>query len=135
MPSNTALTVRIVLFGFVIWLVPFLAGWGMVDETGQFTMEVSTAKTIFMLIGAVLGAYLIVRLFRLIDRDYWRWAWTIGIVWMGISWVLDIAVLLPLSGETIGEWFAATGARYFTILIMALLAAAVATGRASGSQQ
>ena len=135
MPSATSLTVRIVLFGLVIWIVPFLAGWGMVDETGQFRMEVSTAKTIFMLIGAVLGAYLIVRLFALIDRDHWRWAWTIAIVWMVISWVLDIAILLPLSGETIGEWFAATGARYFTILVMALLAAAVATGRAGGSAE
>ena len=130
MRSNTALTTRIVLFGFLIWFVPFFAGWFMVDETGQFRMEVSTAKTIFMLIGAVLGAFLIVRLFRLIDGDYWRWAWIIAVVWMVMSWALDIAILLPLSGETVGEWFPATGARYFSILVMALLAAAVAGDKA-----
>jgi uncharacterized membrane protein YpjA len=44
----------------------------------------------------------------------------IGIAWLAINWLLDIMILLPLSGMTINTYFAQIGLRYLVIPFMSI---------------
>ena len=124
--QNTKFWLKITSFGILVWLVPFVTGFFFVDETGNFTINEAIAKSIFLLVGALVGAVLIFRLFRQIDEAHLRWGITIGCVWMVTNWLLDILILLPLSGDSIPVWFGTIGARDFSMLITGALVGFVA---------
>ena len=126
MLSKRALWTRIVGFGGLVWLLPFVAGFFVIDRTGQYTIDIFVAKSMFMLIGSIVGAYLLFRLFKRINDSFLRWGILIGASWMTINWILDIVILLPLSGDSIATWFGAIGVRYLNMLIVGVLVGAVA---------
>ena len=126
MLADKKLAAKVLGYGVLVWLIPFVAGFFMVDQSGNFTVDPFIAKSVFMVIGSFVGAVCLYRLFGSINQDYLRWGVIIGIVWMVINWLLDILILLPLSGDSVGQWFGAIGVRYFSMLFVAVLAGAVA---------
>ena len=126
MTNNSRLWLKIIGFGILVWIVPFVTGFFFVDQAGNFTIDIFIAKSIFMIIGAIVGAFLIYRLFKQINENYLRWGITIGLVWMITNWLLDIIILLPLSGDSITQWFGAIGVRYLSILITGILVGSIA---------
>lgn len=126
MLADKRLIAKVVGFGFLVWLIPFVAGFFLVDQNGNFTVDPFIAKSVFLVIGSLVGAICLYRVYGSINQDHLRWGVVIGIVWMVISWVLDVVILLPLSGDSIGQWFGAIGVRYVSMLFVAVLVGAVA---------
>lgn len=62
-----------------------------------------------IVVGAAVGAALLVLWFRGVHEKYYREGVTVGILWLIINWALDIAILLPLSGSSTSSWFTDTG--------------------------
>jgi len=118
--------IRTAIFGVIVWLIPFASGFFVIDQSGNFTVDIFIAKSMFLLIGNLVGAVLIFVLFSSIKGRYIASGVAIGVIWMIINWLLDILVLLRLSGDTISAWFGSVGVRYFSMLIMAVLVGAIA---------
>ena len=50
--------VKIVLFGIIVWLVPFLAGFPFIDQEGNFIISETFFKSIMIVIGGIIGVIL-----------------------------------------------------------------------------
>ncbi|WP_455276706.1 hypothetical protein [[Eubacterium] cellulosolvens] len=105
---------KIVLFGLVIWLVPFLVGFFFIDQEGNFIISETFFKTIMIVIGSLVGVILAVKYFKSIKTDFIKEGITIGIVWLIINWIIDLIMV------SIG-FFPMTVVKYFTDIGLRLL--------------
>ena len=116
--SNTILTPRNLLFGFASWAIPFFAAFAFYDQTGALSVDVFLFKSLMIVVGALSGAWLLLRAFRHL-RPSFRNGLAIGVLWFAINCGLDLAVLVGAMGMGAGEWAMAVGLRYLVIPIMA----------------
>jgi len=61
---------KMVLFGFILWLVPFITGFLFIDRTGNFLIPETFFKSIMIVEGSLIGVILAVRYFRDINVDH-----------------------------------------------------------------
>ncbi|MDD1675799.1 MAG: hypothetical protein LUQ17_03835 [Methanomicrobiales archaeon] len=111
---------RLVGFGVLSWLIPFLASILFYGPGGVLLVGIDLFKSLMIVIGSATGAVLLVVYFSNIQASYIREGWITGIFWLLLNWVLDLVFLLPLSGQTVGPYFAEIGLRYLAILFMSL---------------
>lgn len=106
-------TVKMVLFGFLSWLIPFMAGfaaWPLHESNEKFF------KTIMLLIGGAAGALLMVLYFKAVSKDFLKEGIITGFIWLVMNIILDILVLVIVFKSTFSVWLLETGLRYLTIL-------------------
>ena len=115
-------TLKTILYGILVWLVPFIIAIPFYSPEGALLVDVHFFKTIMILAGGVIGAVLLTRLFSETSDRYVRKGWMIGGIWLVINWFLDIGILLPLNGMDIPTYFGEIGLRYLMILIMSVMA-------------
>ncbi|MFQ5974978.1 MAG: hypothetical protein ACE5J5_01500 [Candidatus Hydrothermarchaeales archaeon] len=106
---------KIGLFGILTWLVPFVTGFFFYTPEGGLLIGEIFFKTIMILVGSVVGAVLIVIIFKEIESEYLKNGITIGIAWLLINWILDFVILLPMAEMNISTYFMEIGLRYLTI--------------------
>ncbi|MCD4740074.1 hypothetical protein K8R43_02665 [archaeon] len=114
--------VKIVGLGILLWLIPFLASFPLFDPvTNQTVIPETFFKTIMIVIGALVGVAFAVYYFKGIKKDYLKEGAVIGIAWLVINWMLDLAMVsagfFSMSVET---YFTDIGLRYLSILIFAV---------------
>ncbi len=114
--------IRITLLGLMTWLVPFVAAFFFFDETGQIAVDMYLFKTIMILIGGITGAFAIILYFRKVQSSFLNHGILIGCVWFVINFVLDIIILLPLSGMSFSDYLIQIGLRYLMAPIMSIMA-------------
>ena len=102
-------------YGILTWLIPFAVSIPLYSQIDVFLF-----KSIMIVVGAVTGAALLVLWFRDVHGNYLREGATAGIVWLAVNGALDIAILLPLSGDSPMTWFTDIGLRHLVIPIMAV---------------
>jgi hypothetical protein len=107
-------------FGIVLWAVPFVVA---IPLFPLMQSDPTFFKTIMIVVGAATGAVLAARYFVRVEGDFLRASVLLAVVWIALSWILDFAVLLPLSGMAPGRYFIEIGLRY-----LAIVAPAVALG-------
>jgi hypothetical protein len=73
-----------------------------------------------IVVGNLVAVYLLVRIFKGIEANYVKEGITIGLIWLAVNWLLDIAILIPMSGMSFNEYFTEIGLRYLVIPIMAV---------------
>ena len=112
--------VKIILFGILSWLIPFIISFFFYSKDGQPKIDVFLFKSIMIVVGAITGATLLVLYFKKIKKDYLKEGIIIGIDWLIINIVLDLIILIPMSGMTTGTYFAQIGLRYLIIPIMSI---------------
>lgn len=104
---------KIILFGFLVWLIPFLAGFPFVDATGNFIIPEIFFKTIMIIVGSITAVILAVKYFKNIKTDYVKEGIILGITWMLISLVIDLVfVLTGFFPMTVTQYFTDIGLRY-----------------------
>jgi len=113
-------TVYLLLFGFLSWLIPFLASIPFYSSQGVLLVDVFLFKSIMIVVGSLVGTLLMVWLFLRIREGYLREGILIGFSWLAINWVLDWLVLLPMSGMDVSTYFSQIGIRYLVIPIIAV---------------
>jgi hypothetical protein len=73
-----------------------------------------------IVVGSVTAAFLLVSYFRNIGADYFREGVVLGSTWFAINILLDMAVLIPMSGMSVSDYFARIGLRYLMIPVMCI---------------
>ena len=71
-------------------------------------------------IGSVSAAYLLISYFKKIESDYFQEGIIVGTVWFCENILLDLLILIPMSGMTIPDYFAQIGIRYLAIPAMCI---------------
>ncbi len=108
------------LFGFLSWLIPFVASIFFYGREGTLTIDVFLFKSIMIVVGSISAAILLVMYFKRVSTDYLKEGIIIGLTWFAINIVLDLLVLLPMSGMTMPDYFTQIGIRYIVIPVMTI---------------
>lgn len=109
---------RNVLYGCLAWLIPFAASFLFYTKEGKLTIDVFLFKSIMIVVGSISAAYLLISYFKKIHADFFREGIVAGVVWFAVSILLDLLILIPMSGMTIPDYFAQIGLRYIAIPAM-----------------
>ena len=109
---------KIVLFGFILWLILFIAGFPFVDSSGNFLIPKTLFLSIMFVVGSLVGVTLSVRYFKEIGTNYVREGVTIGVAWLVICLGLDLVfVLIGLFSMTVTQYFTDIGLCFLSIPI------------------
>ena len=111
---------RNILYGFLAWLIPFVASFLFYTREGGLTIDIFLFKSIMIVVGTFSAAILLVSYFKNINADYLKEGVIIGLTWLAISILLDLLVLIPMSGMSIADYFAQIGIRYLAIPAMCI---------------
>ncbi|HOI14154.1 MAG TPA: hypothetical protein PLG75_09860 [Methanoculleus sp.] len=117
---STAKYVKLVGFGILTWLLPFLLSVPLYSPEGVPLYDIFLIKSVLIVFSTALGTFLILVYFRGVRARFVREGALLGGAWLLINWGLDAVVLLPLSGMDAGTYMAQIGLRYLTIPIIAL---------------
>jgi len=112
---------KIISFGVILWLVPFLTGFPFVDASGEFLIRETFFKSVMIVVSSLAGVFLAVIYFQKVKTGYVKEGITIGLAWLLISLVLDL--LLVRSGffaMSYTHYFQDIGLRYLSIPIYTL---------------
>ena len=120
-------TIRLLWYGFLTWLIPFVFSVPLIGVDGQPILPSGTFKSLMIVVGSVVGAWLLVRVFR--QRPAFKRAGlTVGLLWMGINVGLDLLILVPLTKMSLPNYFGDIALRYLVIPTMAVaIGAAIST--------
>jgi uncharacterized membrane protein YpjA len=117
---------KIGLFGFLTWLIPFVAGFLFYSPQGQPMIDALVFKAIMIVVGSITGVALMVLYFRKVEKNYLSEGIMIGVVWFVLNIVLDLFILVPMSKMAVGTYFAQIGLEYLTIPTMGIAMGLVA---------
>lgn len=112
---------RNLLYGFLAWLIPFGISIFFYSRKGELVIDIFLFKTIMILVGAISGAFLLVSYFKTIDAGYVREGLYVGVTWFTINILLDVLVLIPMSGMSFAEYIFGIGLRYLVIPVMSIM--------------
>jgi uncharacterized membrane protein YpjA len=125
---------KITLFGFLTWLVPFVASFFFYTRSGALIIGEGLFKSIMIVLGSVTGAILLAIHFRKVADNYLRTGIFIGLSWFAINIVLDFLFLIPMSHMAVGAYFSQIGLRYLTIPITSIAIGFILQQREERSQ-
>jgi len=109
---------KIVLFGFLLWLIPFIAAFPFVDQSGSFLIPETFFKSIMIVVGGLVGVTLAIMYFKEIGTDYVKEGVIIGVVWLVINLGIDLVfVSMGFFPMTVSQYFTDIGLRYLSIPI------------------
>lgn len=108
------------MYGFLAWLIPFLASFFFYTKEGKLTIDIFLFKSIMIVVGSVSAAILLVLYFKKINEAYLKEGIITGVVWFGLNILLDLLILIPMSGMFIKDYFTQIGIRYLAIPAMSI---------------
>jgi hypothetical protein len=111
---------KTVLYGFLAWLIPFVASFFFYTREGKLTIDIFLFKTIMIVVGSITAAFLLVSYFKKINTDYLKEGILVGVIWFSINILLDLMVLIPMSGMSIPDYFTQIGLRYLVMPAMSI---------------
>jgi uncharacterized membrane protein YpjA len=111
---------KVLLLGFLTWLVPFVFSCLFFSKEGQLLIDMFLFKTIMIVLFSFLGALLLIRYFKGITGDYLKEGIIVGVAWLMINWILDFVVLIPIARMGVVTYFTQIGLRYLMIPTMSI---------------
>ena len=110
---------RILFYGFLVWLIPFLVSVPLYSPQGQPLYDLQVIKSFLIVIGASVGAVLALWYFKDTEKSSAKEGAVLGFSWLVINSVLDIVVLVYLlKGMALLTWAGQIGLRYLLMPIM-----------------
>jgi uncharacterized membrane protein YpjA len=122
--------IKLVFYGFLTWLIPFAVSVPLMGRDGQPILPTDVFKSLMIVVGSAVGAWLLVRVFRQPPKIRQE-GLVVGTLWLVINVGLDLVILVPLSKMSLFDYFSEIGLRYLVIPIMAIAIAAAAGGAKS----
>jgi len=114
-------THMLALFGFLAWLLPFIASFFFFDpQAGRMTIDNAFFKSIMVVVGVAIGTILFVKYFDTVKKDYVKEGLVAGFVWAAMSWILDFIVLVPMMKVDTPTYFMSIGMLYLSMPIIAV---------------
>ncbi|BBL67263.1 hypothetical protein [Methanoculleus chikugoensis] len=117
---NVTSGVKLLGFGLLTWLLPFLLAIPFYSQGGEPLYDIFLIKSVLLVFSTALGTFLILIYIRGVHARFVREGALLGGVWLLINWALDAVILLPLSGMDAGTYMAQIGLRYLSIPIIAV---------------
>ena len=111
---------RNVLYGFLSWLVPFLASFFFYTREGELAVDIFLFKSIMIVVGSITAAVLLISYFKNIYADFLKESIILGFTWFFINILLDLIVLVQMWGMSFGDYFTQIGLRYVVIPVMCI---------------
>ncbi len=111
---------RNALYGFLAWLIPFIISFFFYTKEGKLTIDLHLFKSIMIVVGCASAAYLLISYFKKIEAEYLNEGIRVGVVWLVVNILLDLLILVPMSGMFIADYFAQIGLRYLAIPAMSV---------------
>ena len=109
---------KMVGFGFILWLIPFISGVPFVDSAGNFRISETFFKSIMIVVSSMVGVVLAVKYFRGVDSDYVKEGAVLGVIWLVINLGIDlIFVSIGFFPMTVAQYFTDIGLRYLSMPI------------------
>ena len=110
-------TLQIFVWGIILWLILFVIGFAIwpLHESQQLLF-----KTIMIVSGSLVGMIMLSYYFKRIEDNFVSEGIKVGVIWLAVNILLDLAVLVGLFQSPIGEYFTGTGLRYLNIPIMCI---------------
>jgi uncharacterized membrane protein YpjA len=118
-----------ILYGFLVWLIPFVISIFFFSKEGGLTIDVFLFKTIMIVVGSISVAFLLVFYFKHIMTNYVKEGIIVGIVWFAVNILLDIIILIPMTGMSIADYFPQIGLRYLVMPVMSIVVGVVLTNK------
>lgn len=109
---------RVWLYGFLSWLIPFVASFLFFDPATGLVIPQPLFKSLMVVIGGGTGATLLVATFRSVTATFAS-CLAVGFLWLAINLSLDIAILVPMAKMTVTGYFNDIGLRYLMLPIVA----------------
>lgn len=104
--------------GVMSWAIPFFAAFPFFSPTGGLVVPQPLFKSVMVVVGTAVGVLLLIWMFRRLQASLVSGI-VIGLDWLVINWVLDVVVLLPMSGTSLTEWAYDIGIRYLSLPVIA----------------
>jgi len=114
--------VKLIGFGFVVWLVPFLVSFLFYTPQGVLVTSEAFFNSVMTVTGFLVAGVLLLKYMRQFTVDYLKESIQVGIVWLVMSIVLDLVILVPMAKMDLVSYFANIGLGYLVIPMMALFA-------------
>ncbi len=111
---------KLSFYGFLTWMIPFVTAFFFYTAEGELTIDVFLFKSIMIVVGSISASALLISYFKSVRTEYLKEGLILGFVWLGINLLLDLVILLPMSGMSMGDYFAQIGLRYLVIPVMAI---------------
>ncbi len=111
---------RVLGFGFLVWLVPFVIAFGFYTPDGKLQGDLFVFKTTMLLVGNGTGCFLLYLLIKRVPRPASGVFSLVGLVWLLENWALDFLILLPMSGLGIADYFVQIGLRYLVMVLISV---------------
>ena len=102
-------------FWLLTWLVLFLLSFLFYSESEGLLIDIFLFKSIMIVVSGLVGVSLLIMYFKDIQKDYLIEGIFVGVSWLIINLLLDILILIPMSGMTYLEYFSQIGLRYLII--------------------
>lgn len=115
---------RILLLGLLSWAAPFFLSFVFFGPDG-LTIPRVLFKSLMVVAGGGIGVGLLVLAFRKIEASI-RTGTIVGCYWLFLNLVLDLIILVPMTGMALTEYFFDIGLRYLLLPIIAVAMGAVA---------
>ncbi|ABR55567.1 conserved hypothetical protein [Methanococcus vannielii SB] len=109
-----------IFFGLITWLFPFILSFAFYSKEGILLIDIFLFKSIMIVFSGIIGVSLLILYFKDIKKDYFIEGIIIGFSWLFINILLDILILMPLSGMTYFDYASQIGLRYLIIPIMSI---------------
>lgn len=107
-------------YGFLSWLIPFVASLFFYTKEGVLTIDVFLFKSIMIVVGSISAAFLLISYFKGIDAEYYKEGIVVGFTWFAINILLDLLILVNMSGMSVTDYFSQIGLRYIVIPVMSI---------------
>ena len=117
---------RLIRFGVLSWAVPFISAMFFFTPDGQLAIDKTLFKSIMIVIGTFTAAAILIWYFKAVYAEYLKESIIIALVLLMTNCILDILVLLPMSGMSFNSWVAEIGLRYLAIPAMSITVGYVA---------
>jgi hypothetical protein len=112
---------KIIFFGILAWLIPFLVSVLFVDMEGNFIIPQTFFKSIMIVVGSLVAVMLAVKYYKNIKNDFIQEGIILGIIWFIISIALDLVMVFSNFFQmTVLEYFTDIGLRYLCIPIFTI---------------
>ena len=111
---------RNILYGLLAWFIPFAASFFFYTRDGELTIDIFLFKSIMIVVGTFSAAFLLISYFKKINTEYFKEGIIVGLTWFGINILLDLLVLIPMSGMSIADYFMQIGISYLAIPAMSI---------------
>ena len=111
-------SLRLFLFGVLTWIVPFVVAFGFYDRQGQLATSYALFKSTMIVVSSLTGCFALYKYFGRVESGHARHGWIVGVVWLAINLLLDLVILIPMSGMGLAEYFLSIGLGYIVIPVI-----------------